>query len=477
MASPRLSSARLEHWLQHAAEPAFWVSADLKLAWVNRAWEELTGHPSGDVLGLPLGAHGPAQSGGLDGVGGSFYPPHEALAGKPVASRTLIVHPAGERRWRRVEYWPFHNDKGERSVILGLVHGLDDASVSADSESHRLRAELMEVRERHIARLGAEGPIGRGPAHRRLMDQIRAAAASSVPVLVVGEAGTGKRLVARTIHQLGPGRGSPIVPIDCAALPVEMLERTLFGHPYSSEDGAPGFDRLTLPEGSTLLIGDVLDLPADLQVRLAGCLRGATARLIGVTATDPVDALRAERLRPDLYYALTTLVIRLSPLRERLDEVTLLAQHFRERANSRGVRQRNGFAPEALRTLAGYDWPGNVRELSRVVEDAHPRGDDGLIADADLPAGIRGNLGGAYSPTPGPPAGVPLDELLMQVERKIIENALVRARHNKSRAAEILGISRPRLYRRIKELSLPDEPEAAEDAASHETPGRPDSPV
>lgn len=459
MASSRVTGARFDQLLRQAREPAFWLTAGLQLAWVNRAWEELTGHPAATVAGLVCRAHGPTRAGDLPSLGGSFYPPPEALAGRPAGARTLVVHASGERRWRRVEYWPFHDDAGRLCATLGLVRPLDDPPSAPDAESQRLRVELLEVRDRLLGRYGVDNLIGRGPAHRRLLGQVVAAAASRVPVLVVGEPGTGKRSVARTIHQLGDAQPAPFVAFDCAALPPEVLERELFGTAADTGGGeTPDPTRLALPEGATVLIGDILDLPRDHQGRLASA-PGSSARLIATTASEPDQALADGRLRPDFYYAVTTLVIRLRPLRDRLDELPLLAQHFLERANLRGGRQRGGFSAQAVRTLLGYDWPGNLRELSRVVEDAHGRGDEDSIADDDLPAAVRGHLGAAYVLPPPQVTATPLDEILTQVERRLIENALTRSRHNKSRAAELLGISRPRLYRRIKELNLPDEPE------------------
>lgn len=140
-----------------------------------------------------------------------------------------------------------------------------------------------------------------------------------------------------------------------------------------------------------------------------------------------------------------------------------LAQHFLERLNQRGAAQRVAFAPGAIEVLTSYHWPGNLPELARVVEHAHARAAEPVIAAGDLPAAIRGSLGGAFNPPPAPDPIKPLDELLTEVERRVIETALRQSRSNKSRAAEILGISRPRLYRRIKELNLPDEDEPAED--------------
>jgi transcriptional regulator with AAA-type ATPase domain len=461
MPSPRLSGARFDQLLQQAREAAFWLSGELKFLWVNRAWEELTGYPAAEALGLACRAHGPSRGGDLSGVGGSFYPPPEALGGRPAAARTLIIHPSGERRWRRVEYWPFHNEMGVLTALLGLVRDPDEAPLAPESDAHHLRAELMEVRDRLLGRFGLDSLVGRGPAHRRLLDQVSAAAASTVPVLIAGEPGTGKRLAARAIHHLGARREAPLVPVDCAALPPEVLERALFGTTGAGRDGDAS-SRLALPEGATLLIGDVLDLPRDLQARLASALDGPV-RLIATTTDDPDASLRSERLRPDLYYALTTLVIPLNPLRERLDELPVLAQHLLERANARGGRQRSGFSPEALKALLAYDWPGNVRELARVIDDAQGRGEGDAIEAADLPAAVRGHLASAYVPPPVPPPVTPLDELLTQVERRLIESALQRARRNKSKAAELLGISRPRLYRRIKELGFPDEPEPGDE--------------
>lgn len=460
MASSRVSGARLESLWQQAREPIFWLSAECRFVAVNKAWEELTGHSAATVRGLACHPHGPTRAGDLVGLGGSFFPPPEALAGQPTGGPTLIVSASGERLWRRVQFWPFHDDEGKLIGLLGLVSAADAAPLVPDSDAHRLRAELFEVRERLFSRYGFDSLIGHGPAHQRLLEQVTAAAATTVPVLIVGESGTGKRTVGRTIHQLSEHRQAPILPIDCSALPPEVIERELFGGSEQSDGRA----RLSLAEGSTLLIGDILDLPRDLQSRLVVSL-DQRVRLIAVTTTDPESGLKTERLRHDLYYALTTMVIPLRPLHERLDELPVLAQHLLERVNLRGARQRTGLSEEALTVLRSYDWPGNLRELTRVIEEAHKTAQGDEIGADDLPVGIRGNLGSAYVPPTLPAPITPLDELLTQVERRLIESALRRARQNKSRAADLLGISRPRLYRRIRELNLPDEPEPSEHVA------------
>lgn len=463
MPTPRLTAFEPNPLWQRAREPIFWLDPALRLTWVNRAWEELTGYPAATAVGLTCQAHGATQPGDISDLAASFHPPPESLAGRPAGGPTLIYRADGERVWRRVEFWPFCDEGGELIGLLGAVRPDRSEPSVPDSEDGRLHAELLGIRRRMQERHGLDALIGSGPAHRRLLDQIRLAAGSAVPVLIVGEPGTGKRHVARTIHQHGPNPHRPFIAFDCEALPAEILERELFGAADpDATDGPRRRPRLSLGDGSTLLIDEVPSLPRDLQARLVEAL-DAPVRLIATTAREPEAAVRDEHLRPELYYTLTTLVVRLLPLRERRDEMPVLAQHFLERVNQRGAAQRDAFAADAIEVLTSYDWPGNLPELARVIEHAHGRAGDPLIAAEDLPAAIRGGLGGAYNPPPAPDSIKPLDELLTEVERRVIETALRQSRSNKSRAAEILGISRPRLYRRIKELNLPDEDEPAED--------------
>lgn len=447
---------------QRSREPLFWLDAKLTLAWVNQAWEELTGYPSELVLGTSCASYAATRAGDVNDLAASFRPPPESLAGQPSGTPALIYRADGERLWRRLAFWPFSDEAGALIGVLGAVRLIDEPSDVPDSEQGRLHAELLTLRRRMIERHGLDGLIGSGPSHRRLLEQVRLASDSNVPVLIVGEPGTGKRHVARAIHHQGPNGQRPFLAFDCEAMPSEILERELFG-PNEDEDlDARRRPRLSLGDGSTLLIVGPSHLPRDLQARLVEAL-DARVRLLATTTGEPESALADERLRPDLYYAMTSLVVRLRPLRDRLDELPALAQHFLERMNERGGPQRGGFTPVAIDALTAHDWPGNLSELARVVEHAHARATGILIAAEDLPATIRGHLGGAYNPPATPVAIKPLDQLLTEVERRAIETAMRQSRSNKSRAAEILGISRPRLYRRIKELNLPDEDEPNDD--------------
>jgi PAS domain S-box-containing protein len=472
MPPPRVAPFDPQQFWQQASEPIFWLDPALKLSWVNRAWEQLTGYPAESVVGLTCQDHAPTRAGDPTDLAASFHPPPESLAGQPSGTPTLIFHASGERIWRRLEFWPFRDEHQTLIGLLGQVRPMECQPSVRNSQVNPIHGELLETRRRLQNQYGFDSLIGFGPSHRRLLDQVRLAVASKTPVLIVGEAGTGKQQVARTIHQQGPGRQWPLVPFDCEALPAEILERELFGieKPNTAEAGftsstrGTAKPRLSLRDGSTLLVREILKLPRDLQARLVAAL-DAPVRLLATTALDPETAHTSEQLRPELYFALTILVLRLLPLRERRDELPMLAQHLLERANQRGGGQRSGFAPQAVSALMTYDWPGNLRELARVVDHAHahPQGDGPLVALEDLPASIRGNLGAGFPPPAQATSIKPLDELLTEVERRLIETALKQARSNKSRAAEMLGISRPRLYRRIKELNLPDDAESPED--------------
>jgi DNA-binding NtrC family response regulator len=460
--------APLPLW-EKACVPVFWLDSELKLTWVNRAWERLTGFRADAVVGLTSHAHAPTRGDDLADLVASFHPPPESVAGQPCGTQTLILQAGGEPIWRRVEFWPFCDEQDALLGLLGMVRALDGPPSVPNSCESALHVELLEIRRGLQKQAGFDGLIGSGPAHRRLLDQVRLASASAAPVLIVGESGTGKRQVARTIHQNSPGRHLPLVPFDCEALPAEILERELFGAEtsLSSESGATSSasktarPRLSLGDGSTILIREILMLPRDLQARLAASL-DSPVRLLGTTALDPDIALGREQIRPELYFVLTTLVLRLAPLRDRRHELPVLAQHMLERANQRGGKQRTGFSPQVIAAFMSYDWPGNLQELARVVDSAHARAGDSRLTIDDLPAPFRSRLGESFLPPTAPSPIKPLDQLLTEVERRLIETALRQARGNKSRAAEILGISRPRLYRRIKELELPDDAEGPE---------------
>jgi PAS domain S-box-containing protein len=457
MAAVRSSGPRRpETLLQLSGDPVFLIGPTGRFLYVNPAWEELTGIPASTILGRTDDSVSRDQH--LSETLDCFQPPVEAIGGVAVSTIGRIPRADGPRHWRRLEFWPHHDRDGRVLFLLGLVRPMDEASLAPESPGARLRAELWKIREAFEQRMGTDALIGFGPAHRRLMIQIEAAALAKVPVLLVGPPGSGKRQAAWTIHCRAGRPEAPFVVIDCAALPAEVLDRELFGPPLSRSEGPP---RLKLDHGS-LVLRDVLELPRDLQARLGEALirpDSPQVRVLALTSGDPEAAVREHRLRPDLFYALSTMVIRLLPLQDRLEELPVLAQHFLDRANRRSGLRRLGFRPEAIETLEQYDWPGNLSELARVVEFAHQRADAETIGPEHLPPEIQGHLGAAYLPPAQAQEQFPLDAMLERLERRLIERALRSARGNKSLAAKMLHISRTRLHRRVQELGLAGESE------------------
>ena len=319
-----------------------------------------------------------------------------------------------------------------------------------------------------------EGGIESGLAQRspRLLGR-----APPMPVHIAGESGTGKELVARLIHQSGPRAEGPFVPVNCGAIPAELMESEFFGHKRGSFTGAVSDQRglLQSAEGGTLFLDEVAELPLHMQVKLLRVIQEKAVRPVGETTEQPIDvrilsathrdlaALIAQgRFREDLYYRINVIELRVPALRERVGDIAELAQHVLQRLALRSQIAAPQLAPEALRVLQAYPFPGNVRELENVLERALTLCSGDWIAAADL------QLRSAARPdTAAPaPAGAPglvtapdantadLGDQLEVLERNAIIKALEQNRFNKTAAAKQLGMSFRALRYRIKKLGI-----------------------
>jgi PAS domain S-box-containing protein len=435
--------------------PIFVLDSAWRLLYANPAFETLTGCP----LDEQIGQSWEASSRDAEAMAplATLTPPAEARQGSVVSSVGLITEADGERRPVRLEFRPLMAGAERVVGVLGLIYPASEPAGAPESRSHGLRVELERIRLAVRPQTGGLDLIGSGPAHQRLLSQIRTAAATISPAWIVAEPGAGARTVAAAIHRASAGSEGPLLTLDVAALPPEELERPLWAVLTN--------DREPVAASSTLLLVGASGLGRDLQARLVAALPrflAAGIRILATSNADPRLDLEADQLRDDFYYAMTGLVLTLPPLRERLAELPLLAQHFLERANRSTGVCRLGLTPAALEALRSYDWPGNLAELERVIRWAHERAQGDVIDAPDLPATIRGEWACAFPP-PGPATPeLGLDATLEAIERRLIERALQLARFNKSRAADRLGISRPRLYRRMQELGIADQPEATE---------------
>jgi DNA-binding NtrC family response regulator len=282
----------------------------------------------------------------------------------------------------------------------------------------------------------------------RVREQVRLAAATEVPVLILGEAGSGKQWLARTIHQQSKMPVGSFAGLDCGALPVRALTTVLFGDGTSAERCRPG----------TIYLREPARLPLDLQVKLAGTLREAgecpAPRILAGSETDPQEDIRAGRLNEDFFCALSTLTITLPPLRQREADLAELVERLLKRARAAGDSMVTGLTSEAWEVVRAYPWPGNLQELYGVLRSACLRATGEMIDVHHLPAPVRLLVRLQREPGALPDKPLPLDQLLEEAERRLIGLALRKAQGNRSRAAELLAIWRPRLLRRMEALGI-----------------------
>lgn len=315
------------------------------------------------------------------------------------------------------------------------------------------------------------GLIGRSAAMDQVRSMIARVARSQAPVHISGESGTGKEMVARMIHDSGPRCDSPFVPINCGAIPADLMESEFFGHKKGSFTGAVA-DKTGLfqtAEGGTLLLDEVGDLPLHMQVKLLRVIQEKAIRPIGESQEMPVDVrilsathrdlaalVASGEFREDLYYRINVIELKVPPLRERGDDVLLLAYHVLSDLAKRQGLNRAELTQAAQSALLDYHFPGNVRELENILERALTLCIDDAIDVADIQ--LRPALPDAESPviaSPPPSAdGSPLGEQLEDIEREAIVKALEQTRYNKTAAAKLLGISFRALRYRIKKLEI-----------------------
>jgi len=332
------------------------------------------------------------------------------------------------------------------------------------TENVRLRAQVAKDSQRDL--------LGRSEAMRRIVDLIQRIARSKSTVLITGESGTGKERIARTIHDLSDRAQKPFLVVNCGAIPENLMESELFGHDKGAFTGATSrhLGIFREAEGGTVLLDEVGELPFPLQVKLLRVLQERKVRAVGGAAETPIDVrvlaatnrrveddVKGGKFRQDLYYRLNVLRVEVPPLRERREDVRELAEHFLGRCAQEHGKDVRAFTPDAIRALDGYAFPGNVRELENVVERAVALAAGPIIGLGDLPREIAG---APSQPTPSlvelPAEGCNLDDVLGEVERRLILQALERAGGVRTQAAKVLQVTLRSLRYRLQKLALDD---------------------
>ena len=333
----------------------------------------------------------------------------------------------------------------------------------AELNSHKRENEALR---RQLRDKGTFGRIvGNSAKMRRIYQVVEQAAPTPASVLIIGESGTGKELVAQTVHQLSPRAEAPFVAINCAAIPETLLESEIFGHERGAFTGAT--DRragcFELADRGTLFLDEIAEMVPVTQVKLLRVLQErrfrrlggrveqeVDVRVIAATNVNPLDAIRDGKLRDDLYYRLNVFTIELPPLRDRKEDLPLIIQAFLDEFNVRDRRDVKAVAPEAMRMLELYDWPGNVRELRNVIERATILAKGEFIEPAHLPR--FGAPPRAVEPSPTSGVTIAPGMTVDEAERKLIIATLEAAGNNKTRAAEMLGISLKTLHNKLNRM-------------------------
>ena len=339
-------------------------------------------------------------------------------------------------------------------------------------EQKRLAEENRYLRQRLGMRPKFANFVGQDPKIRRVFEVIEAIADTKTTVLITGESGTGKTLIARAIHYNSSRRNGPFVEVSCGALPETLLESELFGHVEGSFTGATSnkIGKFELAHGGSIFLDEINTASPALQVKLLRAIQEREFEKVGGTETISLDVrfilatnydLREQvedgTFRKDLFYRVNVVPIHMPPLRERVDDIPLLAEHFLRlfaRQNRCSVR---GITPQAMARLRRYNWPGNVRELENALEAAVVLRREGMIDVADLPATVAGD---------GEPERLPLREALVRAERSIIENALRANNWRRQPTAAMLEIDRTTLFKKMRLYGLErEEPEEDEEDA------------
>ncbi len=345
--------------------------------------------------------------------------------------------------------------------LRALVHkALEKRAIVA--ENQRLRAQVERAHPRDL--------LGRSEPMRRIVELVSRIAKTKSTVLITGESGTGKERIARAIHDMSDRADKPFLVVNCGAIPEALMESELFGHDKGAFTGATArhLGIFREADGGTVLLDEVGELPTSLQVKLLRVLQERKVRSVGSAAETSVDVrvlaatnrnveedVKTGKFRQDLYYRLNVIRIQVAPLRERREDVAELASVFLSRCSAEHGKEIRTFTPDALRALDAYSFPGNVRELENIVERAVALATGPLIGLGDLPHEISG---ATAQPTPAllelPDAGCNLDDVLGEMERRLILQALERSGGVRTQAAKLLGVTLRSLRYRLRKLAL-----------------------
>ena len=444
--------------LESLSEGVMVLDDDCRIIYANRLVYDLTGYAPEELLGQTPGLLKADPNAGPCGAG-------VELTDEPFQFEFEMKRKDGRSHWIHVKSTPYRSEVG--GEVAGRV-----VALSCIAKQKNLEFENEFLQDEFRASFG--NIVGQSPALQKVLSRISTVAPTEANVLILGESGTGKELVARAIHDLSARKDRPLVRVNCASIPKELFESEFFGHVRGSFTGAikDRVGRFELADDGTLFLDEVGEIPLDLQSKLLRVLqegqfervgdertRTVKVRLITATNRDLLAEAKAGRFRLDLYYRLSVFPIEVPPLRDRLDDVGALANHFIQQAARRLGVPRPRLTKLHVQELQGYDWPGNVRELQNVIERAVILAKDDKL-QFDLPHRINQNTPATHvTPPPSQDAEeeeLSLDELAVR-EREILATALRRTNwkiYGSDGAAALLRIKPTTLVSKMKRLNV-----------------------
>ena len=365
-----------------------------------------------------------------------------------------------------------HIEMAVRATRLGALDFLEKP-ISTDklllTVDHALKLQRLESENRQLRqRLGKHEIVWRGDAMRRVMAQLERVAASESRVCILGETGTGKELVARTIHERSARSGGPFVTLNCAAVPAELIESELFGHEKGSFTGASGrhVGKFEQADQGTIFLDEIGDMPPNMQAKLLRVLEegeverigadkpiSVNVRVVVATHRDLDVRVREEKFRQDLFHRIYVFPLLLPPLRDRREDIPSLVEHFSQQVCAQNNWKPVPFTSEAMEALQSYAWPGNVRELRNMVERLMLLATEGQVDLATVQMALPRSSGSVSSVTGSIGSGA-LSERVQSFEREVILAELKRTHHNMSLAAKSLGLERSHLYKKAEQLGI-----------------------
>ncbi|UCD30492.1 MAG: sigma 54-interacting transcriptional regulator [Planctomycetota bacterium] len=464
--------------LSHTQDGFFVLDKDRRVVLFNAACERLTGYSAVEVVGKEsrcpdlLNCHD--EHGRL--LPERMCPALAVLNGEEPSTRQRIriTTKSGENQWIENIYTAINSGEGRPEYVLGVMRDINEYKAKEEQwrqATENLRQEVEHLRDHLRERYGFASIISRSARMQLVLEKIKSACNNSSSVLISGESGSGKEMIARTIHFNGLQKNGPFVPVTVTAFAnnPERLEGELFGYARGSLAGASrDYDGLfSAADGGTLYLANIDAMSLGTQDKLLRAIQDRSIRSLGKTTPTPVNVrvivatsrpiqelLSRGKIREELYYRLSVIAIEVPPLRLRKEDIPFLVEHFIGQFNQHSTRQVNEVHPAVWAALDEHDWPGNVRELQSVIESTFAAGDLPCLMLEELSISKGGEDYPERIESYGGRDTIPLDDMLAEIERKAILDTLRKTRGQRSLAAKLMGISRSRLYRRMDALGI-----------------------